>query len=84
MERELTSRVDQRVLRRFGHVERMNEYRMARMVLMAEGSEWQVRGRPRLGWMDNMKTPIELQRDNCGFWEIRRETQECLCGDIFV
>ena len=36
IERELASRSDQRVLRWFGHVERMNEYRMARRVLMAE------------------------------------------------
>ena len=28
--RELVSRADQRVLRWFGHVERMDEYRMAR------------------------------------------------------
>ena len=28
IERELTSRADQRVLRWFGHVERMDEYRM--------------------------------------------------------
>ena len=35
IERELASRADQRVLRSFGHVERMDEYRMARRVLMA-------------------------------------------------
>ena len=29
IERELASRVDHRVLRWFGHVERMDEYRMA-------------------------------------------------------
>ena len=34
IEMELASRADQRVLRRFGHVERMDDYRMARMVLM--------------------------------------------------
>ena len=45
IERELASRADQRVLRWFGHVERMDEYRMARRVLMAEVSG----GRPRLG-----------------------------------
>ena len=28
IERELASRADQRVLRWFGHIERMNEYRM--------------------------------------------------------
>ena len=42
IEREFASRADQRVLRWFGHVERMDEYRMARRVLMAE-----VRG---VGW----------------------------------
>ena len=36
IEKELANRVDQRVLRWFGHVERMDEYCMARRVLMAE------------------------------------------------
>ena len=49
IERELASRADQRVFRWFGHVERMDEYRMARRVLMAEISGERVRGRPRLG-----------------------------------
>ena len=35
---ELTSRVDQRVLRWFGHVERMDEYHMAIRVLEMEVS----------------------------------------------
>ena len=52
IKRELTSRADQIVLRWFGHVERMDKYRMARRVLMAEVSGGRVRGRPRLGWMD--------------------------------
>ena len=55
IERELVSRADQRVLRWFGHVERMDEYRMARRVLMAEISGCRLRGRPRLGWMDGVK-----------------------------
>ena len=38
IERELARRADQRVLRWFGHVERMDEYRMARRVLMARVS----------------------------------------------
>ena len=50
-EGELASRADQRVLRWFGHVERMDEYRMARWVLMAEVSGRRIRGRPRLGWI---------------------------------
>ena len=35
IERELASRADQRVLRWVWHMERMDEYRMARRVLMA-------------------------------------------------
>ena len=52
IEMELASRADQRVLRWFGHVERINDYRMARRVLMAEVSGGRVRGRPRLGWLE--------------------------------
>ena len=46
IERELASRADQGVLRWFGHVERMDEYRMERRVLMAEVNGGRVRGRP--------------------------------------
>ena len=56
--RELASRADQRVLRWFGHVERMDDCRMARRVLMAEVSVGLVRGGPRLGWMDGVKVAL--------------------------
>ena len=58
IERELASRADQRVLRWFGHVERMDENRMARRVLVAEVSGGRVRGRPRLGWKDGVKVAL--------------------------
>ena len=58
IERELVSRADQRVLRWFGHVERMDEYRMARKVLMAKVSGGWVRGRPRLGLMNGVKVAL--------------------------
>ena len=58
IEWELVSRVDQRVLRWFGHMERMNGYCMGRSVLMAEVSGELVRGRPRLGWMDGVKVAL--------------------------
>ena len=58
IERELASRADQRVLRWFWHVERMDEYRIARRMLIAEVSEGRVRGRPRLGWMDGVKVAL--------------------------
>ena len=61
IERELASRANQRVLRWFGHVERMDEYRMARRVLMAEVSGRRVRGRPRLGWMDGVMVEAARQ-----------------------
>ena len=40
------------------HLERMDEYGMARRVLMAEVSGGLVRGRPRLGWMDGVKVAL--------------------------
>ena len=58
IEMELARRADQTVLRWFGHVERMDEYRMSRTVLMAEVSGGRVRGRPRLGWMDGVKVAL--------------------------
>ena len=58
IERELTSRADQRVLRWFGHVERMDEFRMARRVLMAEVGGGRVRRRPRSAWMDGVKVAL--------------------------
>ena len=50
----VSSRANQRVLRWFGHVERMDDYRMARRVLLAEVNGWRTRGKPRLGWMDGV------------------------------
>ena len=39
-------------------MERMDDYRMARRLLMAEVSGARVRGRPRLGSMDGMKVAL--------------------------
>ena len=39
-------------------MERIDEYRMARRVLMSEVSGGRVRGRPRLGWMDGVKVAL--------------------------
>ena len=57
-ERELANRADQRVLRWFGHLERIHEYRMAIRVLMAEVSGGRVPGRLRLGCMDCVKVAL--------------------------
>ena len=58
IERELASTVDQRILRWLGHVERVDEYRMAQRVLMAEVSGGRVRGIQRLSWMDGVKVAL--------------------------
>ena len=58
IERVLASSADQRVLRWFGHVGRMDEYRMAGRVLMAEVSGGRIRGRQRLGWMDGVNVAL--------------------------
>ena len=70
------SRADQRVLRWFGHVERKDEYRMARRVLMGEVRGGRVRGRPRLGWMDGVKVGVRQQRNDGGGRAIMRERSE--------
>ena len=62
IERELASRADQRLLRWFRHVERMDEYRMTRRVLIAVVSGGRVRGRPRLGWMNSVKVALGNRR----------------------
>ena len=70
---ELASRADQRVLRWFGHVERMDEYRMTRNVMMAEVSGGRVRERQRLGWMDGVKEAL----GNSGMtWRLRVNAQK--------
>ena len=58
IDKELASRAYQRVLRWYAHVEIMDEYCMARRVLMAEVSGGRVRGRPRVGWMDGVKVAL--------------------------
>ena len=40
----------------------MDDYRVARRVLMAEVSEGWVRGRPRLGWMDGVNVAFGNRR----------------------
>ena len=58
IKRELASIADQRVLRWFGHVERMDEYCMPKSMLMAEVSGGRVRDTPRLGWMDGVTVAL--------------------------
>ena len=74
IERELASRADQRVLRWFWHVEKMDEYRMARRVLMAEASGGGVRGRPKVR-LDKWCEAGHRQQRNDGFATIRERSE---------
>ena len=77
IEMESASRADQRVLRWFGHGERMNEYRMARRVLMAEVRGGGVRRRPMLGWMDGgVKVALRQRSDGRGCTSMREDRKE--------
>ena len=51
MEGQLSGRVGQCVLRWFGHVERMDEEHVAKMVVISDVEGNRCRDRPRLGWM---------------------------------
>ena len=55
---ELASRCDQRVLRWFRHVERMDEYRMGKRVSKGKVSGGRVMGRTWLCWMDGVKLAL--------------------------
>ena len=47
---ELSNRAEQRGLRWFGHMERMNDERMVKRVMKSEVEGRGVRGRPKMGW----------------------------------
>ena len=78
IEMELASRADQRVLRWFGHVERMDDYRMTRRVLMAEVSRGRVRGKQvRLDeWCEGKQLHLKQQRNDGGGCATMRERPE--------
>ena len=51
----VNQRIDQGVLRWFGHVERMGDERMAKRVYKSAVRSARRRGRPRKCWMDGVK-----------------------------
>ena len=51
----VSQRIDQGVLRWFGHVERMGDERMAKRVYESNVRGVRRRGRPRKCWMDEVK-----------------------------
>ena len=59
VERELGDRVDERVLRWYGHMERMSEERLVKEVWKAEVEGKNMRGCPRMRWMDGVKGALQ-------------------------
>ena len=56
---QLSGRVDQCVLRWFGHVERMDEEQMTKKVTISDFEGNRCRNRPGLGWMDGVRLALE-------------------------
>ena len=84
IERELAIRADQRVLRWYEHVERMDEYCMARRVLMAEVSGGLVWGRPRFGWVDGVKVALGNRNDGWGCESMRKRSERVESPGTYV
>ena len=84
IERELASSADQRALRWLGHVEKMDECRMARRVSMTEVSEGRVRGRPRLGWMDSVQVALGNRDDGGGCATMRERPERVESPSTYV
>ena len=59
---EMSKRVDRKVLKWFGHVERMGDERLTKKVYKSEvGGERPV-GRPRFRWIDGVKNALDVRR----------------------
>ena len=58
---ELSNRAEQRGLRWFGHMERMNDERMAKRVMKSEVEGRGVRGRPRMGWREGIRNSLQAR-----------------------
>ena len=56
--KELSSRAEMAVLRWFGHMERMENERMTKRVMVAGVRGARARGRPRLGWKDGVRRAL--------------------------
>ena len=56
---ELSNRAEQKGLRWFGHVERMDEGRMVKRITRSDARGGRPRGRPKMGWMEGVKRSLE-------------------------
>ena len=61
VDKSMSDRVDQRVLRWYGHMERMGEERLVKKVWVAEVDGVRPRGRPRRRWMDGVEGALDAR-----------------------
>ena len=71
MRRELAARVDMNVFRWFCHVERMDNDQLLKKVMNAKVDGRSASGRPRFGWMNEVKSALNDRRMDV------REASEC-------
>ncbi len=57
----LAERVDQGVLRWFGHVQRMEEEHLVKKTARADVIGVRPRGRPRMGWIDGVRRALDTR-----------------------
>ena len=68
-------KLDENVLRWFGHVSRMEAERLPRRMLYAKVPGHRPRGRPRVRWIDGVKSAVEergktfQEAANCREWK---------------
>ena len=61
IEETLAEKVDRRVLRWFGRMERLDERQWPRKVKAAKVEGRQGRGRPRFGWLDRVRRALAIR-----------------------
>ena len=59
---EMSKRVDRKVLKWFGHVERMGDERLTKKVYKSEVGGVRGRGRPHFRWIDGVKDACKRRR----------------------
>ena len=59
---EMSKRVDRKVLKWFGHVERMGDERLTKKVYKSEVDGERPVGRPRCRWIDGVKAALDVRK----------------------
>ena len=61
MTRKVVDKMEQKTLKWFGHMERMDESRLVKKIMHANVWGERPRGRPRLGWAEGVKTALGVR-----------------------